>query len=302
MRNIAIAVHLDSLGEMVGFDPAFVDPTYTKILPRFVDFAEEKGAPLSLYAVGKDLENQDSIHFLQQSVRSGHEIGCHSFSHAMWLPGGEYEEIRADITKATNIIKNEVGVCPRGYVSPGWCTSPAMYEILAELGYEYDISAFPTWLSQLNYVHWVKTYWKQPGLLRARWKWLFRNLRSCIRSRHPHVCHTKKKPVRVLPVPTNRLRLACWHSLAYVLPWTCFERLLRSCLRSTQYFHYVMHPVDLMAPEDLVGAPSYFDQPRFVPPLSKRLELLEAVWKIFEAENAVFTTVGSLVDGVICWR
>jgi len=56
------------------------------------------------------------------------------------------QEFRQDTTKAIEVITAAAGVRPIGYRAPSWSISgdiPWAFEVLAELGFEYDSSIFP---------------------------------------------------------------------------------------------------------------------------------------------------------------
>jgi hypothetical protein len=54
-----------------------------------------------------------------------------------------------------------------------------------------------------------------------------------------------------IPLPSNRFRIVCWHTLAFRLGWRTYERLLRSILREEDFVCYVVHPADLICQEDM---------------------------------------------------
>jgi len=75
----------------------------------------------------------------------GHEIACHSFGHRM-VDRLSPDEFRLDTRRAINAIMESTGVRPLGYRAPSWSLSekvPWAFEILADLGFEYDSSIFP---------------------------------------------------------------------------------------------------------------------------------------------------------------
>ncbi len=82
---------------------------------------------------------------IAQIAADGHEIACHSFGHCR-VDTMTPEEFRADTSRAINAITQACGVHPRGYRAPSWSINdkiPWAFEVLAELGFEYDSSIFP---------------------------------------------------------------------------------------------------------------------------------------------------------------
>ena len=82
---------------------------------------------------------------IRQIADEGHEIACHSYFHNRVDEMTE-EEFRRDTIRAMEVITTAAGVQPIGYRAPSWSISgdiPWAFEILAELGFEYDSSIFP---------------------------------------------------------------------------------------------------------------------------------------------------------------
>lgn len=82
---------------------------------------------------------------LREIQREGHEIACHSYAHAKVSSLGA-ETFRKDTELAIGTIAGAIGHPPSGYRAPSWSVDPSTpwaFEILAELGFEYDSSVFP---------------------------------------------------------------------------------------------------------------------------------------------------------------
>jgi len=97
----------------------------------------------TFYVVGWCAERYP--HLIRRILESGHEIGCHSYGHRR-VDTLTPEEFRRDVERATKVIFEACGERPRGYRAPTWSindTVPWAFEILSELGFEYDSSIFP---------------------------------------------------------------------------------------------------------------------------------------------------------------
>ena len=82
---------------------------------------------------------------VQDAVRLGHEIGCHSFWHRP-IYSLSPDEFRSDTLRAKETIENAGGVRVRGYRAPSFSLVPGTQwatEILAEIGFDYDSSVHP---------------------------------------------------------------------------------------------------------------------------------------------------------------
>jgi polysaccharide deacetylase family protein (PEP-CTERM system associated) len=82
---------------------------------------------------------------INQIALQGHEIACHSFRHIM-VNKVDKETFLTDTQMAVGAIKNACGMAPVGYRAPSWSidsSNPWAFEILADLGFQYDSSIFP---------------------------------------------------------------------------------------------------------------------------------------------------------------
>jgi polysaccharide deacetylase family protein (PEP-CTERM system associated) len=82
---------------------------------------------------------------VREAVQLGHEIGCHSFWHRR-VYTLDPDTFRADTLQAKQAIENASGVRVRGYRAPSFSIVQGAewaFDVLAELGFEYDSSANP---------------------------------------------------------------------------------------------------------------------------------------------------------------
>ena len=82
---------------------------------------------------------------MQTIVNEGHEIACHSYYHRR-VDQLSPEEFKKDTERAIDAIFRAIGNRPYGYRAPSWSinqNTPWAFEILAQLGFEYDSSIFP---------------------------------------------------------------------------------------------------------------------------------------------------------------
>jgi polysaccharide deacetylase family protein (PEP-CTERM system associated) len=82
---------------------------------------------------------------MKEITRRGHEIACHSYWHRR-VDRLSPEQFREDTLLAISSIEKATGRRPRGYRAPSWSISdatPWAFDILAELGFDYDSSIFP---------------------------------------------------------------------------------------------------------------------------------------------------------------
>ena len=99
----------------------------------------------------------------------------------------------------------------------------------------------------------------------------------------------KEGDVTVLPLPTNRYHVACWHTLGFVIGWERHLQLLRSCLRDVDAFYYLIHPADLMDMSDLNPIKKLPFEPRGPSLEERQKRLKEAIEVILESGREIVT-------------
>ena len=246
---MALHVHVDALwtyAQHVGaVVPKGPDPVYTRMMPRLIDWAEQAGATLTLFIVGRDLDVPLHADLVRQWHAKGHEIASHSWSHPPQFLALDAREAEAEIRRAHRAIADTVGLPPVGYAAPGWYDDRRVWPVLAELGYRYDCSLFPSWLMMLQP---PAVYWLSPAA---------RDRISIWRRDWPRVMfgpsrrHASPGDSRLVasPMPVSSLRLPFWHSLAFSLSERSARRLIGQAMRRRpdDYYH-VAHPLDVLDP------------------------------------------------------
>ncbi len=246
MSYASISLHFDSLWEAYGFPRGYQDPSFSTLADRIFRIVDDLGIKLSIYLIGRDLEREESRTQVRKWAAAGHEIGNHSLSHRYDLGALPRAEIDREIGIAHEMITDAAGKPPRGFSAPFWSTSRRLFDSLCRHGYTYDASLFPSWLrygllarSLLNYFGHRRMY----SVLRQK-----HLLYPILGSRMAKMYNDR---MVLMPMPTNRWGVACWHTTVFQFGWQAHRRLLHSCLRSVEAFYYVIHPADVLAPQDL---------------------------------------------------
>ncbi len=148
MRYCALSVDLDEIRHYYGIHGLGSPPrasehaVYDRALQRYWDFSSSERVPLTLFAVGADLERPENRARLRTSVERGHEIGNHTQDHLYDLSRRPSSEIREQIDRASALIAEATGEPVRGFRAPGYVMSQRVYEVLGERGL-YSSSVFP---------------------------------------------------------------------------------------------------------------------------------------------------------------
>jgi|TARA_Y100000294_G_C8563649_1_gene340000 peptidoglycan/xylan/chitin deacetylase (PgdA/CDA1 family) len=302
MKYTAVSLHLDSLGHGYGFPQRYKDPTFFEVSERFLKIAQKYNFKYTIYIIGKDLEKSENRERVNHWASEGHEIGNHSWLHLENLGALNKSIIRREVEAAHEIITKIVGREPKGFVAPAWTSSSQLEKILIELNYKHDSSGFPSWilfpallkilLSNLKNAKSFKIFHRKDYLY-----WLFgpRNPYNNVGNLFKACDSSQNKHITMLPVPTNKYRVAFWHTLVFMFGWDIYEKLLKSCLKEN-FFYFVIHPADLMDERDLT---SDF-KPRIniarikQPSLAVKMEYIEKSIELIIRSGRKIITMGEL--------
>jgi len=268
----AININFDSLGEAFHFPKNYRDPSFHEVAERFFYISEKYNFKYSIYVIGKDLADRENRARVREWAEGGHEIGNHSWSHSLSLGALPKTQIYDEVIKAHDIIAKTVGQEPRGFIAPGWSASAKLHRILVDNGYDYDTSSFPSFLMYPSLIKMLinhlgdKRFFSILNRKDLHFPWSVK--------RNAHIYEWNNQSMVMLPIPTNRFRISCWHTTAFLFGWDIHQKLLRSCLRDTDYFYYLIHPADLMEPGDVDPTRS-LNLERMKYSLEYKIELLE---------------------------
>jgi hypothetical protein len=149
----ALSVDLDPLTayyEIHGLGDPPRQVRYTilrKALPRFEELFAEAGVPATIFIVGRDLERFEPARgVLRRMAEAGHELGNHTYRHPYDLNQLPEQVIDAEIGHGHRATAQLVGAdhAPVGFRSPGYGVGAKVMQALANRGYSYDSSMFPS--------------------------------------------------------------------------------------------------------------------------------------------------------------
>jgi hypothetical protein len=152
-RLCAISVDLDPLTAYydihgLGDPPRQLRQTILrKALPRFEELFAEAAVPATFFVVGREVvENEEAKEALRRIVAAGHELGNHTYTHPYDLCRLPEQVIDAEVRGAHDVIVDTVGPehAPVGFRSPGYTINARVLQVLANRGYRYDSSMFPS--------------------------------------------------------------------------------------------------------------------------------------------------------------
>ncbi|MEO8904721.1 MAG: polysaccharide deacetylase family protein [Polyangiaceae bacterium] len=283
MRLCSISVDLDDLScysQIHGLAVTGSHAVYDVALPRIRDFAANAGLSLTLFVIARDLQRDQSVGRLRELVTDGHEVANHSLDHLYDLTLREPREQRRQVEGASAMLKQALGVSPRGFRAPGYTVTDQLLEAVRECGMTYDSSVFP-----------CPPYYAAKAATRLRMKIAGRASRSIMDS--PRVLRAPSTPYRVgkpywtpgtglleLPIQVaGPLRLP-FIGTALTLLGPAASRLLTRSLVGTPFVNLELHGIDFLEARDV--PPELLElQPDLRVPLARKLETLHAVVSTF---------------------
>ena len=120
--------------------PSRVEANFRKLLELF----SKHDVRVTCFFLGWVAERYP--HLVREASQLGHEIASHGYSHSL-VYNMSSEEFLADIKRSKEILEDLSGQPVIGYRAPGYSVTektPWFFETVAEAGYRYDSSVFPT--------------------------------------------------------------------------------------------------------------------------------------------------------------
>jgi peptidoglycan/xylan/chitin deacetylase (PgdA/CDA1 family) len=154
--KVCISVDMDNYEEYRSLvDPAGAADSfsfYTNAVPRFLDLFDRHGIRATFFMVGRDAEVSGHRTVVREIAERGHEVANHSYTHPYTFRRLSRAEKVKEIEQAESAIADITGLRPLGFRVPSGELDNETLTILAERGYLYDSSIFPTpflWLFML---------------------------------------------------------------------------------------------------------------------------------------------------------
>lgn len=255
-------------------------PSYLPVVvPRTLKLLAEHDLKITFMVVGQDAALEHNRPVLRSLVDAGHEIGNHSFAHESWLHLQTHDDIVADLVKAEEAIQKALGVRPIGFRGPGFSISYEIASVLAERGYTYDGSIFPTFLGPLARAYYFMTTKLTPEE-KAKRKELFGTFKDGFRTNSPYPWIKDNHHMMIIPVTTFPLFKMPIH-ISYVLYLSMihpklgllyFDIAMRACKASRLRPSILLHPLDFLGVDDNLPELMFF--PAMKMRSEKKLEIV----------------------------
>ena len=261
-RSIAsISLDLDNKWSYLkthGDDAWSALPSYLDlVVPRILEFLGQRGIRITAFVVGQDAALPTNRAALASIAQAGHEIGNHSFHHEPWLHEYSRQQLIDELAASESAIWQATGQRPVGFRGPGFSISEDVLRVLAERGYRYDATLFPTFLGPVARAY----YFLRSNLnrqQRSQRKALFGKMRDGFRPLRPFEWNLPGGRLVEIPVTTMPLLKLPIH-LSYLLylskfsPWLARSYFWQS-MKLCRFFgvepSLLLHPLDFLGAED----------------------------------------------------
>lgn len=263
-----------------------------RCLPRFGALFRKHGVKATFFVVGQDLEeDEEGRSLLRGLAAEGHELASHSHTHPYDLVRLSAAQIAAELDRAHAVIAQTAGQAPVGFRAPGYEVTRTVLTLLAERGYRYDSSVFPS-----------VPYYAAKALVMGGMRVLGRPSGSILGS--PRVLRAPTLPYRPaaenpyargqldlveLPVSvTPVLRLPVIGTALVTAPAVLRRALVASAL-SRDFFNFELHGIDLCdATGDGLASALVNKQPDLRVSLVRKLDALDATLEACQTARARF--------------
>lgn len=236
-------------------------------LPRLLGVLSRARVPATLFIVARDAEAHAGT--LRQAVASGHEIASHTWSHPLRFAGLPAAAQEMELRRSKAALEAAAGAAVVGFRAPNFDMDPRALARLADCGYQYDASGYPSlMLLPARLLLALKS--RSPAEVLSMSPWPFTWRRQPYRWSKGGVA-LSEYPVAVTP----GLRLPVYHTLRHYTSDAAFERRLDGFAKRGEMLSYVLHGVDVLgAVEDAVD-PRLAKHPGMERPLDRKLATLE---------------------------
>jgi peptidoglycan-N-acetylglucosamine deacetylase len=106
------------------------------------ELLDELGAKATFFVLGLTAERYPDL--VRAIAAAGHDLACHGYEHRR-VPTQSREEFKSDVERCADLVEKLSGRRPVGYRAPAFSITrdtPWAYDVLAELGFQYDSSQY----------------------------------------------------------------------------------------------------------------------------------------------------------------
>lgn len=119
------------------------DRFYSSAVDASLAFFDAQGARATYFVIAQDLDDPDKRASIDAVVRAGHRIASHTVSHR-YLDALSAADLRIEIVEGRERLEQTFGAAVVGFRAPGYRIDHRALRLLADSGFRYDSSVFPT--------------------------------------------------------------------------------------------------------------------------------------------------------------
>lgn len=278
-------------------------PSYlSQVIPRIITVLNDHDLKITIFVVGKDVDETSDVVAVKSLVDAGHELANHSFSHQPWLHTLAEQAIVDELAKTDSLLEAIQGKKIDGFRGPGYSDSPFIRQQLIDLGYRYCASPFPSIIGPMARLYYfAKTGLRSKAELNER-KELFGRFRDCVAPNVPRLARIDGKPLWIMPVtvlpilrvPIHFSYLMFLAEKSMLLAQIYFAMALNMCRMLRVEPSLLLHPLDFLSKAD---EPDLGFFPGMQLPSDEKLRRLKGLLTIYRKRFQV-CSMSSYVDGL----
>ncbi|MFQ5698650.1 MAG: carbamoyltransferase C-terminal domain-containing protein [Myxococcota bacterium] len=119
------------------------DPFFESAAENSLELFSRAGIEATYFVIASDLDDLHKRRSLEAIVAAGHRVACHGLHHR-YLDRISTAHKREEIVDARKKIEDALGAPCLGFRAPGFAIDRESLTLLAEAGYRYDSSIFPS--------------------------------------------------------------------------------------------------------------------------------------------------------------
>jgi hypothetical protein len=265
------------------------DRIYRTAVPRLLELFAELGVPGVLFVIARDASSERAL--WRRAVAEGHEIASHSLTHTQPFSTLDDERLHEELAESRARLSEASGADVVGFRAPAWDVTDRVLGMIADCGYRYDASIFPTPVLVAS---------RLAAYRRSTQKGSIFSMDLLGHAFAPTVPHSSAHGKLVeFPISVTRwLRLPVYHTFTYFVPPWLFARGLKSALRSGRPLCYEFHAADLLDLANDGVDPRMDRHPGMKVPLATKRAGLRDILATIARERRVLTYRQAMEEGL----
>ena len=276
-------------------------PSYlSQVVPTVLAMLDRLELPCTFFVVGQDVSRDENRGAFEQLAASSHELANHSYQHEPWFHRYSRAQITEELARTEEALARFTTQPILGFRGPGFSLSLETLEVLAERGYRYDASTFPTFLGPLARLYYFRRARLEQAEKQDR-ELLFGTLRDGLRPLRGYkwreLTGPNKRELLEIPVTTAPLAKTPIHCsyLLYLAGYSAplarlyFKTALGLCRLAGVTPSLLLHPLDFLG-GDTESDLSFF--PAMNQTTARKCELMEEFLALYKRHFDVTTMAG----------